>query len=492
MPSDIAAEVPVLIGVVGSPEDAVRDVPGLGEAFGAILHELRGRYPQTPLVVLTTLISGAEAAAVGAATAQGVEVIACVQSAAGADHHRENIASTRTVDGDPRELIAYASDILVIVSSGAASPDLLAFADRRRTGEPPPSGFRKLLAPADVGPYFRLEGGSVTRFFPPRYARDVSAEADFAAGLARRNRYYLDLRAAPNPAEGKPLIRLRTRTADVTSVLQSKTHFWQHILYLLAFVAASIQLFTFDLYGQPYAQYGKFAAVILGFLIYLFARRQDYQNRYQDYRAISEALRVQNVWSAIGITESVEESYLPMQQTDLQWIRNVLRTLHFLDWGNAGSAGAFDVTMLWVTGQHTYFTDHSLTEARSGKRFGKVAAALGILGLLASCISLVANLAHAKGPSADVLVNVGLFAALCVAIVTNYSRTRGHSENANRYQRMFFVFDKALVLLKNAKGRDDEVRTIARELGREALAEHAEWLLLQRERPISMVHTEAG
>jgi hypothetical protein len=57
---------------------------------------------------------------------------------------------------------------------------------------------------------------------------------------------------------------------------------------------------------------------------------------------------------------------------------------------------------------------------------------------------------------------------------------------------MFFVFDKALVLLKNAKGRDDEVRTIARELGREALAEHAEWLLLQRERPISMVHTEAG
>jgi hypothetical protein len=56
---------------------------------------------------------------------------------------------------------------------------------------------------------------------------------------------------------------------------------------------------------------------------------------------------------------------------------------------------------------------------------------------------------------------------------------------------MFFVFDKALALLTNAKDNDEEVRTIARELGREALAEHAEWLLLQRERPISRVQTEA-
>lgn len=479
----------MLVGVVGSPEDAERDTAGLGDAFAKIITELRSRYQQTSVVVLTTLRSGPEVTATRVASERGIEVIACVERGADPIHDLADEVCTRTVDGDPRDLIAYASDILVIVSSGIASPDLLTFADRRRTGEPPPVGFRKLLAPPDVGPYLRLDGTSVTRFFPPRFVNDKNAESDFAAALARRNRYNLDLCRAPEPADGKPLVRLRSRTATITSKLQDETRFGQHVLFFLAFVAASIQLFPFALHGQPYAPYVKFCTVILGFVIFLVVRRKNFQNRYLDYRAISEALRVQNVWTATGIAESVEESYLPMQQTDLQWIRSALRTLHFLDWRNTtGSAGAGAV-LPWVIGQHEYFTTHSLTEARRKKLYTQLATAVGAFGLLVSLLSLVVQLSHATKPSPDVLVNIGLFAAVCVAIATNYSRVRGHSENANRYQRMFFVFDRALALIKSAND-DDAIRRVARELGREALAEHAEWLLLQRERPISMVHTQ--
>jgi hypothetical protein len=486
---DLSSVVPILIGVVGSREDTAGDAPGIGESFAAILRELRERYPQTPVVVLTTLVSAPEAAAVRAAAALDIEVIACIQAPSEAVGPLTGVSSTRTVTGDPRELIAYASDILVIVSSGAASPDLLAFVDRRRTGEPPPVGFRKLLAPADVGPYIELQGDSVKRFFPPRFSQDLDAESDFADGLGRRNHFNVDLCGAPKPADARPLLQLRTRTAAVTRALQDKTHLVQRVLYALPFLAGTLQIFTFI----PHAQDIKVVAIVAAFIIFFYVRNRDYQNRYQDYRAISEALRVQAVWSAIGIADSVEESYLPMQQTDLQWIRNVLRTVHFLDWKNIGGAAVYKVVFDWVSGQHDYFAKHSRIEARQRRMFVMLATAFGVFALLASLVSFgVQHIPHLSVPHPRLVIELGVFAGLCVAILTSYSRTRGHSENANRYQRMLFVFAKALALLEKAKDDDEQVHDIARKLGHEALAEHAEWLLSQRERPIAMVQTEAS
>ena len=54
---------------------------------------------------------------------------------------------------------------------------------------------------------------------------------------------------------------------------------------------------------------------------------------------------------------------------------------------------------------------------------------------------------------------------------------------------MFFVFDAFKVRLERARaGGSEEARALLREVGREALVEHAEWLLARRERPLSFVH----
>jgi len=59
-------------------------------------------------------------------------------------------------------------------------------------------------------------------------------------------------------------------------------------------------------------------------------------------------------------------------------------------------------------------------------------------------------------------------------------------------ERMYLMFDEASLWLSGEAGRPlVEVRELAAELGREALAEHAEWLLAQRERPIRVVHVGA-
>jgi hypothetical protein len=467
-PVDVAAAVPLLIGVAGSREDFASASSALGEAFGELLLELRQRYEQTPVAVLCTSAPGAEAEACRAARAQGVPVI-------------------EYSDGDARELIASVCDILVLVSNGPAPAELRALEVRRYEGAVPAPG--RLLAPPDVGPCFVLEDDLMRRTYPPRFRGDANAEAEFEATLARRNRFNADLRAAGAVGGASAIDRLRGRIASVTRSLQAKTTFWQRTLYALAFLAALAQIVPFT--DGAYIKYG---AVAIAFSAYVYVRRQDYQSRYQDYRAISEALRVQSVWAAIGIAESVDASYLPMQQTNLQWIRSVLRVIYVLH-ASAEATDGVDRVRNWIVVQRRYFEEHSRIESRGGNVVTKSTGILAAASVLASLAILGLTIANARNVAGPFFPDIGLAAscaALSVAIGRSYGRTRAYSENANRYQRMFLVFDRALGILDAAPDDEPQTRALARELGRVALAEHAEWLLMQRERPIAMVATSAA
>lgn len=462
--------VPLLVGIVGSEHDAAASSRALIATVEALAGEARERYPHTPLAVLSTGQGAPAAAAVDAARKAGAEIIA-------------------RSDPDARESIAWACDLLVVVAGGPAPPDLLALVDRRRFGaEKRPD---KLLAPADVGACFLIEGEDVQRYFPPRFRGDTDAEKAFDEALRRRDRFNADLGEVPQPHDGTPIERLRTRTAAVTRVLQQRTMFWQRALYAFAFLAACAQIVPIGLAGV-YVRYG---AVAIAFLTYVIVRRRDYQSRYQDYRAISEALRVQAVWSAIGIAESVDAGYLPMQQTNLQWIRSILRCAYVLE-GREATQGGMRRVVDWVTVERRYFDEHSRSEARGNAVFSNGAMVLAAVSVLSSLAIIVEDISHVSGAVRPFVPDIGAAAscaALSVALARSYAKTRGYSENANRYRRMFLVFDRALAVLTAGQPADGELaREVARELGRVALAEHAEWLLWQRERPIAMVETSAA
>jgi hypothetical protein len=465
---DVAGAVPLLIGIAGARDDYGSDVTALVATFGDLLAELRARHTHTPLTVLCTGAPGVEAQACSAARTHGVPTI------------------TLTGD-DAGERVVSACDILLLVSSGPAHAELLALAARRQLGAPPRPD--RLLAPADVGPCFMLEGSSVRRSYPPRFRGDAAAETEFEATLARRDRFNADILGAGGNRTGTDVERLRARIASVTNSLQRKTAFWRHTLYALAFLAALVQIVPIT-----DGAYIKYSAVAVAFLAYVYVRRQDYQSRYQDYRAISEGLRVQSVWSAIGLGESVDASYLPMQQTTLQWIRSVLRTIYVLLPPAAASEDAEHVRS-WIVEQRRYFEKHSHLESRDGRAVAKISGVLATGSVLASLAILGLTIGHVRNLAGPYLPDLGAAAscaALSVAVARSYGRTRGYSENANRYQRMFMVFDRALDVLNAAPEDDAHTRAVARELGRVALSEHAEWLLWQRERPIALVETSAA
>jgi hypothetical protein len=222
---------------------------------------------------------------------------------------------------------------------------------------------------------------------------------------------------------------------------------------------------------------------------------------------LSEGLRVQSAWTRAGVTQSVAEAYMRMQQTELQWIRNALRTVALLQQRRTAVDPGRDraAVAAWIHGQRTYFRDASRREAgreRTFDRWSKLLAPLNVvLGVaIFAFVTFTGRnptipwLSAGESPYTLELL-VGTFAgwaALSATALHSYAQTRGFSENANRYERMYLMFDEASLWLEGENGRPlAEVRELAAELGREALTEHAEWLLAQRDRPIGLVHVGA-
>ncbi len=408
--------------------------------------------------------------------------------------------------------VAHFSDLLVAFGEPRA-PDsrLAAVLTLRENGRFPGRHARgRILDPPDVGPLRRIlprpDGSyAIERRYPRRYAADRTSERDAAFSLDRLEEFNADLRAGGEPGGALFSESIERRADAFTNGLQRHFLFWQRFLYWAAFVAASAE---FILPRTAWATIVDFSAVGVAFGAYLIARPRKFQWRYQDYRAISEGLRVQTAWSKAGVLQSVAEAYLRMQQTELQWIRNVLRTIALLQGARTAVEPGRDrdAVVQWVSGQREYFRNAWSREARHERTFMRwanvltplnIVLGLGIFAFVAvtKIDPLVPGLSTSDNPYTLELL-VGTFAgwaALSATVLHSYARARGFSENANRYERMFLMFDEAALWLSGEAGRPVvEVRELAAELGREALAEHAEWLLAQRDRPLAPVHAGAG
>lgn len=522
--ADQPATVPLVLGLAA--DDTLDDDAGYVRAsLGEIVAELRAAYPHTTLLAVSALGSATELAAAQAALALDVPLYACLAEPpddAGAPL-RDLLAAcagVRIADESFRPhapfaaeaQVAHFSDVLVAFGAPPQPGSrLAAVTTLREQGRFPGRHARgRILDPPDVGPLRRVvpqPGGAYTieRHFPPRYDGDRASERDAAFSLARLDEFNADVRA-DDPADGTLFSERIERRADAfTDALQRRFLFWQRFLYWAAFVAASAE---FILPKTAWATIVDFAAVGVTFGAYFVARPRKFQGRYQDYRAISEALRVQTAWSRAGVGQSVAEAYLRMQQTELQWIRSLLRTVALLQ-GRPATTQAGpdrDAVAAWVTGQRDYFRRASRREARHERTFEQWAKLLTplniVLGLgIFAFVSLTQIDPVIPGLSTPdnrytLELLVGTFAgwaALSAAVLHSYARTRGFSENANRYDRMFLMFDEAALWLSGKAGRPVvDVRELATELGREALAEHAEWLLAQRDRPLVIVHAGAG
>ncbi len=231
-----------------------------------------------------------------------------------------------------------------------------------------------------------------------------------------------------------------------------------------------------------------------GLLLARLARQRDWHRKYIDYRALAEGLRVQRYWYRAGIaatdsTAFAHDNFLQKQDVELGWIRNVMRvaSLRVFDRDSVPASALAAVIDEWVGapgrgGQLDYYT----RKTAERDRIHRFTQTLGMACLWAgiSISVLLAVFHHALGADATtILVAVMGVLAVIAAARESYAYRKADKELVKQYRFMCGLFAGARTALQAQPDTRDQ-REILRALGEAALAEHAEWALMHRERPL--------
>lgn len=274
---------------------------------------------------------------------------------------------------------------------------------------------------------------------------------------------------------------------------------WTHLATIAIFSAVGFAAVLFALYTNVFTRVSALYFAFLGvvacaFAINLVILGKGMQDRFQDYRALAEGLRVQFYWRLAGIRESVYDHYFARQEGELDWIRNAMRAARFQREteppavaGERLAASIETVLAQWVNDQSAYFARAvGVERARATRiKFGA-----NVCLIITGVVAAVLALQIATHPQGDrgLPVAVLTLALAGAGLFTGYAQKRAHDEHARRYRRMYSLYriagDRAAAHLRDADLSG--ARDVLVQLGREALAETCDWLLLHRERQIEV------
>lgn len=229
-----------------------------------------------------------------------------------------------------------------------------------------------------------------------------------------------------------------------------------------------------------------------GVALAALASQRQWHRKYIDYRALAEGLRVQHFWreaavSASGSVAFAHDNFMQKQDVELGWIRNVMRAVGIRANSNAEALPLDEVIEEWIGtvgkgGQLDYYTSrvqtrlklHRMTELLGR---GCLVAGMGIAVFIAA--------AHRKlEPDTNSLL-VALMGTLAIiaAARESYAWRKADKELIKQYRFMRNLYASARAAIL-AESDPLTRREMLRMLGEAALAEHAEWALLHRERPL--------
>lgn len=254
------------------------------------------------------------------------------------------------------------------------------------------------------------------------------------------------------------------------------------------FILGLLMLLGIEVYSNPpwtevtrptfllIAYYICFASA---FVIYLTVARRKYQTRYLDYRALAEALRVQIFWQLSGINKSVADFYSRKHREEMEWIRISIRSLCAYNWV-ADQVNLELVERYWVDKQRRYFQRRAERNRKQHQLAKRVANILFVLGPIIGLFLLLFS--HEPWLEKILIILMVLFPAMGAA-AGGYSEKMGFDFHAKQFETMERIFTRAKKALKAEPERSKE---ILRELGKAALEENSDWVLLHRERPVEL------
>ena len=233
-------------------------------------------------------------------------------------------------------------------------------------------------------------------------------------------------------------------------------------------------------------------AFIAGYVLFKIGERRQWHRKYLDYRVLAEGLRVQVYWNLAGVidaqsAEFAYDNFLQKQDVDLGWIRHVMR---FASLSRSRTEKPSPDWLEWVieqwvgghNGQMSYYLRKRIEKTDRFRRTTRLGRISLWCGILIAVILAIAGLDISSDQRVFLLVLMGIL-PLIAAVRDAYSHKKAEKELIKQYRFMHGIFTNAKRLLDRSD--DDEFRRrVLRALGNAALEEHAEWILMHRERPL--------
>ncbi|RKZ74311.1 MAG: hypothetical protein DRQ57_11445 [Gammaproteobacteria bacterium] len=244
---------------------------------------------------------------------------------------------------------------------------------------------------------------------------------------------------------------------------------------------------------------GIYAVLFIGaLLIVSWVKWRRYHHKALDYRALAEGLRIQIFWHLSGLKYSVSDYYLRKQRQELAWIRSSIRALNVYDWVTNQQTPDV-VRNRWVLSETGWFTKTAKQKKQSSQRLNwtiKGLFGIGIVCMVGLWIDHVFGMwlwnysilqTHPVWHNLLILL-IALFPA-AGALLHHYLETMAFAEEAKQYKRMAHLFKRADQQLQSQpqSAETDQLspeQQLLFELGKEALAENGDWVLLHRKPPL--------
>ncbi len=267
-------------------------------------------------------------------------------------------------------------------------------------------------------------------------------------------------------------------------------------MFLLTYNLAIGMGLAFIIYGeypsQKYMIWVFLSLFAIGVFIYSIAQRGQWHRKYLDYRALAEGLRVQLYWQIAGVCDGAaiefsHSTFLREQDAELGWIRNVMRAGSIpVDFARPPPNGAEIAIRYWLeegsTGQPGYYR----RKATERERLSAITRGIGMVCLWAGiAVAVFLGIYHddLREEVRDPLIVLMGVLPLIAAVREAYAHKKAEKELIKQYRFTERIFSNAREQLEIATS-DDERKAILEALGKFALDEHAEWMLMHRERPL--------
>lgn len=341
-----------------------------------------------------------------------------------------------------------------------------------------------------------------TTELPEAYDRIFRRTAEFNQDLVRHRTgirlsgWHLVTSATP-PAVARVTapVDILFRGADWLAVhFQRKVTLALRQIYTLAVLMGLAFIAYNDIGGMDFMIYVFLVLFAGGFLVHRLAERGAWHRKYLDYRALAEGLRVQFYWVAAGVTAGratkfAHDNFLQKQDVELGWIRNVMRhTGRLADVTPLSSEGLDWAIHEWIgepetgSGQLAYYQRKVVERSRLSRRTALVGTVCLWAGIGVTMVLALFAGRLSRGWFELMIVLMGIL-PLIAAVREAYAQKRAEKELIKQYAFMARIFANARRRLADA-ATDAERRRILKALGDAALEEHAEWILIHRERPL--------